>query len=194
MSFTEDIRRHRWSSRIKMSTLICSFNLNRSTEQCLLALRWCWLVAIIGHTIISLYISITDSYCNQISALHISLIVPIKSSASLYPYLCPQILTLFSSFFSLAYLLLFQHNTELFSIKRFIATFLLEPTNVTPEYLLSCMLSGSYYMPPETLLRSQSSAGTYISWARAYVGAKSCMSSSSWYHITSNNAHAHLDC
>lgn len=31
---------------------------------------------------------------------------------------------------------------------------------MTPEYLLSCMLSGSYYMPPETLLRSQSSAGT----------------------------------
>lgn len=36
----------------------------------------------------------------------------------------------------------------------------LESTDVTPEYLLSCMLSGSYYMPPETLLRSQSSAGT----------------------------------
>ena len=35
-----------------------------------------------------------------------------------------------------------------------------ESTDVTPEYLLSCLLSGSYYMPPETLLRSQSSAGT----------------------------------
>ena len=34
-----------------------------------------------------------------------------------------------------------------------------ESTSATPEYLLSCLLSGAYYLPQESLLRTQSTAG-----------------------------------
>ena len=34
-----------------------------------------------------------------------------------------------------------------------------ESTSATPEYLLSCLLSGAYYLPQESLLRTQSSGG-----------------------------------